>query len=131
GAFVPVQSEPSQVVDRRAFSLPGRTCEIGIFDAQHERAAPTSRHEPVEQCRSRVADVQLTSRARREPQPHWWGGGHFQRAAIRATACAAIASPVPVASTPSFVFPLTLTCCGSMPMAPARLARIASIWEES
>ena len=37
------------------------------------------------------------------------GGGYGVCRASNATACAAIASPAPTESTPSFVFPLTLT----------------------
>ena len=43
-----------------------------------------------------------------------------------AMACAAMASPRPMASTPSLVLPLMLTRLTSMPIAAATLARMAS-----
>ena len=46
--------------------------------------------------------------------------------AINATAWTAIDSPAPIESTPSLVFPLTLTCDASLPSAPATLRAIAS-----
>src|SRR5690606_21023320 len=45
-----------------------------------------------------------------------------------ATACAAIDSPAPIESAPSFVFPLTLTCGLSLPIASASRARMASTY---
>ena len=54
---------------------------------------------------------------------------HAQRvtAGSSSTACAAIASPRPTASTPSFVFPLMLTRDASMPIASATLSRMRSM----
>ena len=49
-----------------------------------------------------------------------------QQRVSRATACAAIASPRPTASTPSFVFAFTLTRLASMPSAAARRDSMAS-----
>ena len=76
-----------------------------------------ARQQPVEQRRPRVADVELAGRAGRERAPSRAPPGQH------GTACAAMASPRPTASTPSLVFPLMLTRSGVDPDAPARWPR--------
>ena len=47
-ALVPVQAEPAQAVEDRVHRLVGRALEVGVLDAQHERAAVPARVGPVE-----------------------------------------------------------------------------------
>ena len=52
-------------------------------------------------------------------------GGHYEPRRTRsATACAAMDSPAPIESTPSLVFPFTLTWEGSQPRADAMVAKM-------
>src|SRR3954466_6403362 len=118
GAFVPLEAEPAQVVEDALFRLLGRALDVGVFDAQDERAVVPAREQPVEERGAGVADVQLPGGTRGEPYSHL--------ALSSATACAATASPRPTASTPSLVLPLMLTRSGSTPSASARRARIVS-----
>ena len=126
GPFVPVEAQPSQVVEDAVLGFARRSLRVGVLDAQHERAAVAARQQPVEQRRARVADVQMSGRTRREADAHRVGRPRGRRPAST-TACAAIASPRPTASTPSLVLPLTLTAIDgdAEHVAPA-LARISS-----
>ena len=61
-AFIPVQAEPFQSIvncGRRFFDM---ARSVGVFDAQNEFAAVMPRKEPVEERRSRAADVEIASR---------------------------------------------------------------------
>src|SRR5262245_37659558 len=100
-AFVPFETHPVQVLDNGALGFLRRPLRVGVFDPQDEGAALASRQQPVEEGGARVADVQLPGGTGRETNSH--------RLRTSAIACAAMASPRPRASTPSFVFPLTLT----------------------
>ena len=113
-ALVPVEPEPPQVLEDARLRLLRRSLGVGVLDAQDERAVLAVREQPVEERRAGVADVQLAGRTRGESNSH--SCSDYQVAclgqpicATSATACAAMASPRPTASTPSFVFPLTLT----------------------
>ena len=86
-----------------------------------------AREQPVEQRRARVADVQLPGRAGAKRTRI---GSSVAPSVLRtrrssATACTAMASPRPIASTPSLVLPLTLTRArrypAPRPAAPDRL----------
>ena len=46
-----------------ALGLARRALDVGVLDAEDERAARAAREQPVEQRRARVADVQLPGRA--------------------------------------------------------------------
>src|SRR5690606_25031939 len=122
GPLVPGQSQPAQFGQHRLGQGVARTFAIGILDAEHERSLVTPRDEPVEQRGPRVADVQLAGRTGSEADTH--GYAPVTRTTV-ATAWAAIASPRPTASTPSFVLPLTLTADTSSPRTSATRWRIA------
>src|SRR4029453_2113293 len=47
--------------------FPRGTLGIGIFDAEHERAAVAAGGQPVEERRSGGADMEITSRGRGKP----------------------------------------------------------------
>src|SRR5207245_511685 len=68
--FVPIETQPSEIVDDRNLRLLRRAPGVGILDAQHEGAARPAREEPVEQRGPRVADVQMTCWARSETDSH-------------------------------------------------------------
>ena len=70
-ALGPLEPEPVQVLDHAALGLAGRALEVGVLDAQDERAALPARKQPVEERRARVADVQLPGGAWRKSQSHW------------------------------------------------------------
>ena len=143
--LVPVEPEPAQVLEDALLRLARRSLGVGVLDAEDERAVLAVRQQPVEERRARVADVQLAGRAGSESDAHTSVGSRQstvgshsrqsqsavtvvsrQTQVSRATACAAIASPRPTASTPSFVLPLTLTRPASMPRRRRARARIAS-----
>src|SRR5262249_25089689 len=98
GTLVPVEAQPAQVAGDRGFRLTRRSLGVRVLEPQDEPAALAAREQPVEERGTRIADVQLPGRTRCEPDSH----------ALRtnAMAWAAIASPRPIASIPSFVFPL-------------------------
>src|SRR6185503_7628621 len=125
--FIPIKTEPLQVRDDALLGLSSGSFGVGVLDAQHERAAVPPRKQPVEQRRTRVPDVKLACRTRRKPQPHRTGSARVSSA----TACAAIASPRPTASTPSFVFPFTLTQSVAMSRIFASLSTMAGMCGES
>src|SRR5688572_27157365 len=104
GPFIPVEPQPSQVFEDAVLRLASRPLRVGVFDPQDERALVAVREEPVEQCGPRVADVQLSGRTRSKTYSHNQGARNPEAKGARgpssATACAAIASPRPTASTP-------------------------------
>src|SRR5262245_22391459 len=69
-AFVPLEAHPPQVFDHAALGVARRTLEVGVLDADDERAALAAREQPVEERRSRVANVQLAGGARSEAKSH-------------------------------------------------------------
>ena len=74
GALVVVDAEPGQRVDDRGVALGGVAREVGVLDAQHQRAAVVARERPVEQGRPHVADVQVACRRGWEPDADRLGG---------------------------------------------------------
>ena len=125
GPLVPVEAEPAQVLEDAGLGLARRALGVGVLDAQDERAVLAVREQPVEQRRARVADVELPGRdSERIGLASTSGASGLQPAR---TACAAIASPRPTASTPSLVLPLTLTRSAAMPSAPASRARGSAV----
>src|SRR5438128_2688157 len=120
-SLIPVESEPAQILDDRLFGLDARPLGVGIFNPQNEDAIVTARQEPIEERRARVADVQVARRAGRKSNPR---RDHFAPRTSTAIACAAMASPRPVASTPSLVLPLTLTSDSAIPSVSARRRRM-------
>ena len=63
---VPVEPEPFEPVENGRDRSLGRALAIGVLDAQQERSAETFGVEPVEQRRTRAADMQESGRRRRE-----------------------------------------------------------------
>ena len=116
-----------------------RSLDVGVLDAQDERAALAAREQPVEQRRARIADMEVTGRGTERNEGASWRSQLDQTVRVEssslsrprrlssATAWHAIASPRPVASTVSLVLPLTLTARRvDARAASARFARIAS-----
>src|SRR5688572_28303040 len=69
-ALIPLQSHPPQVVGDRQFGFAGGPLHVSVFDPQDEGAAVMPRQQPVEQRRTRVADVQVTGRRWGESNSH-------------------------------------------------------------
>ena len=65
-ALVPLEPQPAQALENSADHLRRRPLEVGVFDAQHERAAVPPGEEIVEKRGTRAADVQVAGRRRRE-----------------------------------------------------------------
>jgi hypothetical protein len=64
GPLVPVQAQP-QHGPLDAFGVLGPVAlGVGVLDAQHERARTLAGEEPVEQCRTGAADVEIARRRR-------------------------------------------------------------------
>src|SRR3954468_275924 len=126
-ALVPRQAQPPKVGENRVGRLARRALEVRVLDAEDERPAVAAGEQPVEQRRAGVADVELAGGTWRKPNTHY---GFQLRTppgipASSATACTAIDSPAPIESTPSLVFPLTLTWPGPIPSAPERFRCMA------
>src|SRR5687767_2719321 len=66
--LVPVETQPSQIaqhpLDERRLVAGG----VGVLDTQHEMAIATARSKVAEHRRPRVAEMQMTGRAGREPR---------------------------------------------------------------
>src|SRR4051812_2402828 len=125
-SLVPLEAEPAEIVEDALLRRLRRALRVGILDAQDERAVVTPREQPVEERRTRIADVKLPGRTRGKTDSHEVMCSGCVRWS-RATAWAAIASPRPTASTPSFVLPLMLMQVRSIPIAAARRDRMSSI----
>ena len=61
-----VESEPPHAVENAGDHVGRRALDVGVFDAEDERAAVPAGVEPVEQRRARAADVEIAGRRRRE-----------------------------------------------------------------
>src|SRR6266542_342827 len=129
--LVPVQAEPSKILEDAVLRLARGAFGVGVLDAEDEGAVLPVRKQPVEQRRAGVAHVQLAGGAGCETNSHQSlipdpESGIIDRRS--ATACAAMASPRPIASTPSLVFPFTLTRAASIPSASATRAWISATY---
>ena len=62
GTLVPLEPQPAQALENSADHLRRRTLEVGVFDAQDERAAVPPGEEIVEKRGTRAADVQVAGR---------------------------------------------------------------------
>ena len=60
GAFVPVETEPTQRVQQRGVGLLRVTGGVGVFNAEHEGPARVPGVCPVEQRRTKHSDVRIT-----------------------------------------------------------------------
>ena len=67
GAFVPVQPEPAQVLQRGGGRAGLHLRVVEVFDAEDERASAGADGKPGEQERPGVAEVQRSGRARSQP----------------------------------------------------------------
>src|SRR5262245_40238237 len=120
GTLIPVETQPTKVLQNARLGLSCGTLGIGILDAQDERAILAVRLHPVKERSTGSAHVELSGRARRKAaSKRCWHYSVCQRPS-NATACAAIASPRPTASIPSFVLALMLTQSASIPSVVAR-----------
>src|SRR5215212_906743 len=70
--FVPNQAHPTQIVQNGLLRLACRAFEIGILDAEYERALVPAREQPIKQGGSGVPDVQMTGGRRGETNSHQW-----------------------------------------------------------
>src|SRR5262249_582967 len=80
--FIPVEAEPSHPFENALDHFVRRALGVGVLDAQDEDAAVTPREEPVEERRSRAADVKITGRGRSESNA---GSGHGRQMLARST----------------------------------------------
>ena len=62
GALVPVEPEPSHAVEDAVDHLGGRALDVGVLDAEDERAAVVPGEEPVEEGGAGAADVEVAGR---------------------------------------------------------------------
>ena len=69
-ALIPLQAEPSEILENRRLRLARGPLDVGVFDAQDERSAGSARHQPVEQGRARIADVEMAGGAWGEADSH-------------------------------------------------------------
>src|ERR1051326_1614783 len=58
--LVPIEPEPSKVVQHRRLRFARRALDVRVLDPQDERPAVTAREQPVEDGRPHVADVKRT-----------------------------------------------------------------------
>jgi len=66
GTLVPVEPEPAQIFQERDFALTCAALDVGVFDAQDERAAVMTREQVIENRRARTAHVEISGGAGRE-----------------------------------------------------------------
>src|SRR5918997_1763289 len=93
-SLVPLETQPAEGLEDAGLRLTRGALAVGVLDAQDERAVLPMREQPVEERGAGVPHMELARRARRKTKSH-------QMVLSSATACAAIASPRPTASTPS------------------------------
>src|SRR5205823_2575364 len=65
-SLIPVESQPAQAAENHFDCFLRVASDIGILDAQDERAAGVARVKPVKQSRPCSANVQKTGRTRRK-----------------------------------------------------------------
>jgi hypothetical protein len=68
--LVPLEAEPSEILEDAALRFPCRSLGVGILDAQDECSVLAVREQPVEQRRAGVAHVQLTGGAGSKSNAH-------------------------------------------------------------
>ena len=87
GAFIPVEAEPAHALQDAVNHLRGRALEIGVLNAQDERAAMMAGEQPIEQCGAGAAHMQVSGGRGRETDARAGGrgggrtegGGHYER----------------------------------------------------
>src|SRR6185312_8490075 len=111
-AFVPLEPEPSQIVEHPAERFLGDPRGVGVLDPQDEDPVVVTRPQPGEQRRPDVPDVQRSARRGREPAPDGHGPTTgFARVPIPSTSTSTT-SPSAMGPTPSGV-PVSTTSPGS------------------
>ena len=93
GTLIPIEAEPAHALQDAVNHLRGRALEIGVLNAQDERAAMMAGEQPVEQRGARAAHVQVSGGRGRETDA--WaggprggrteGGGHYERSCTDGT----------------------------------------------
>src|SRR5262245_58543811 len=85
GAFIPFQSEPAHALQDDIHSRLGVPRRVGVFNSQHKRRAAMARVEPVEQGRSRTANMQITrwTRSKADPDVHGCKVTVFEKGLVR------------------------------------------------
>src|SRR5689334_18735402 len=68
GALVPFEAEPGQIIFNALLEFLGGAREIGVVDAQQHLPSLTLREQPVEQCRTDIADMNAPGGRRRETE---------------------------------------------------------------
>ncbi len=68
--LVPREPHPAEIVEDARFRLACGALPVGILDAEHERALLPSCEQPVEERRTGVPDVEMTSRRGSEADTH-------------------------------------------------------------
>ena len=72
---VPIEPEPAQAVEDGQDRTLGGARLVGILDAKQHLAALGPRIEPIEQCRARAADMEITCRRRRKSRDDFFAHG--------------------------------------------------------
>src|SRR6185437_5641218 len=75
GTLIPLQAHPAQRVEQRAVGRLGVAGRVGVFDAEHERAAVVAREGIVEQGRAHHADMGVAGGGWGEADADGTGGG--------------------------------------------------------
>ena len=75
GPLVPVEAQPAEALEDAGHHVGRRALDVGVLDAQDERAAGAAGVQPVEERGARAADVQVAGGGRGEPEADG-GGGH-------------------------------------------------------
>ena len=73
-SLIPVKAQPAQAVEDAVDQFRAIALDVGVFDAQNERAARVAREKPVEQGRARAAHVQIAGGRGRKTHAHGAGG---------------------------------------------------------
>ena len=58
--FIPLETEPAEIVEDHLFRFARRARDIGVFDAKNEFALVALREKPVEDRCARTADMEMS-----------------------------------------------------------------------
>src|SRR5687768_4124116 len=64
GPLVPVEAQPVETIQNPRDHVGRGPLDVGVFDAEHERAAVPARVEPVEERGAGAADMEVPGRRR-------------------------------------------------------------------
>src|SRR5687767_7634357 len=62
GPLVPIETQPAETIQNPPDHVRRGPLDVGVFDAEHERAAVPARVEPVEERGAGAADVEVAGR---------------------------------------------------------------------